>query len=190
MQKQINSAWFCLVLLFFSINATANNPPEIDFTELELQVHRGINRERHNAGLKDLKNDAQLAVIARNHSQDMARHQFFNHINLQGEDPTDRSKRQNGPVSKQIDADTLVIGIAENIYWTHLYDQVITTTENGKNIHQDFHWLSLTQIADTIVQGWMKSPGHRENMLSPRYDRQGIGIAISGNDVLVTDDFY
>lgn len=190
MQKQINSTCFWLALLLFSINAAATGATKIDFNELERQVHRGINRERHNAGLKDLKSDVHLAVIARNHSQDMARHHFFNHINLQGEDPMERSKRQNGPVSKQIDADSLVIGIAENIYWTHLYDQVITTTENGKNIHQDFHWLSLTQIAGTIVQGWMKSPGHRKNMLSPRYDRQGIGIAISGNDVFVTGDFY
>jgi uncharacterized protein YkwD len=189
MQKQISAACLWLTLLFLSINAAATGASKIDFNELERQVHRGINRERHKAGLKDLKNDAQLAVIARNHSQDMARHHFFNHINLQGEDPTDRSKRQNGPVSKQLDADTLVIGIAENIYWAHRYDQVITTTENSKTSHQ-FHWLSLTQIADTIVQGWMKSPGHRKNILSPRYDRHGIGIAISGNDVFVTEDLY
>jgi uncharacterized protein YkwD len=189
MKKRITSACFCLVLLFHSINSTANVEPEIDLTELELQVYRDINRERHNAGLKDLKNDTQLAAIARNHSLDMARHHFFNHINLQGENPTDRSKRQNGPVNKQLDDNTVIIGIAENIFLAHLYDQIITFTENSKS-RQEFHWLSLSQIAHTIVQGWMRSPGHRENLLSPHHDRQGIGIAISGNDVLVTEDLF
>jgi uncharacterized protein YkwD len=40
------------------------------------------------------------------------------------------------------------------------------------------------------VEGWMKSPGHRENILAPHWKRQGIGVEIApGNRILVTQNF-
>lgn len=34
-------------------------------------------------------------------------------------------------------------------------------------------------VAVTIHQGWMDSPGHRENLLNPGYTRIGVGVAFS-----------
>lgn len=34
-------------------------------------------------------------------------------------------------------------------------------------------------VAGTIHQGWMDSPGHRENLLDPGYTRIGVGVAFS-----------
>ena len=177
----------CLITVAF---AESDLRPDINATELERHVHQQINRERQRYGLPNLHNNTSLTVIARHHSQDMASHQFFSHINPQGESPTDRGLRQHWQVNKQLDSQTQLTGIAENLFLTHLYDKVITTTENGFTIKKDYQWNSLEQIAKTIVQGWMNSPGHRENLLSPRYDQQGIGIAISGNDVFVTEDLF
>jgi uncharacterized protein YkwD len=39
------------------------------------------------------------------------------------------------------------------------------------------------------VDGWMKSPGHRENILSPRFTATGVGVCKSGRVVYVTQMF-
>ncbi len=37
------------------------------------------------------------------------------------------------------------------------------------------------EFANLAVSEWMKSPGHRANILSPSFDRAGVGVAVSGN---------
>jgi uncharacterized protein YkwD len=32
-----------------------------------------------------------------------------------------------------------------------------------------------------VVEGWMNSPGHRKNILEPRWKESGIGIFINSN---------
>jgi uncharacterized protein YkwD len=43
--------------------------------------------------------------------------------------------------------------------------------------------------ASGIHQGWMKSPGHRENLLSPEVDRVGIAVVARGNELFAVADF-
>jgi len=46
------------------------------------------------------------------------------------------------------------------------------------------------EIAEVIVQGWMGSPGHRQNILSLNWKVEAIGIAISSDDkVYITENF-
>jgi uncharacterized protein YkwD len=44
---------------------------------------------------------------------------------------------------------------------------------------QDNGQLSADAVAERIHQGWMDSPGHRENLLNPAYTRIGVGVAHS-----------
>ena len=47
----------------------------------------------------------------------------------------------------------------------------------------------MMEARDT-VDGWMASPGHRENILTPTYDRLGAGMAISsGGELYATQNF-
>jgi uncharacterized protein YkwD len=170
--------------------ANAGAQPEINAVELERQIHQQINRERQNHGLLPFLMDEQLALIARNHSHDMARHQFFNHLNLRGEGPTERGKNHGWNRKKQIGPDTWLISLGENLFLNHLYDQAVSTIQNGITIKKEYTWKTQKKIALETVQGLMKSPHHRKNILSPLYDRQGIGVAISGNDVYVTEDLF
>ena len=58
---------------------------------------------------------------------------------------------------------------------------------NGKKIYD---WNSQEKIAQTTVQGWMKSPGHRKNILTPYFKSEGIGIVVSPDDkVYITQNF-
>jgi uncharacterized protein YkwD len=45
-------------------------------------------------------------------------------------------------------------------------------------------------LARRTVEGWMASSGHRANILTPQWHRQGIGVEIrSDNRVLITQNF-
>ena len=44
-------------------------------------------------------------------------------------------------------------------------------------------------VAKKLVEGWMKSPGHRANLLNPRFKRTGVGINVSKGHVYATQIF-
>lgn len=49
-----------------------------------------------------------------------------------------------------------------------------------------FKCTNVPQPAKAAVQGWMNSPGHRENILRPEYRETGIGIWQQGNTYYFT----
>ena len=164
-----------------SANSGISLPPTFDTTELENRIHELINQQRNANDLSSLSYDSSLAAIARSHSQDMAKNNYFSHIDLQGQDPIARGNRQGYPCRKDYGS-YYTFGIAENIFKTH-HD----TTSNGVTVN-DFE--SLEDIGQKTVNGWMNSPGHRKNILTSTYDREGIGIGIASDDtVYITENF-
>ena len=76
-------------------------------------------------------------------------------------------------------------GVGENIYLGSLSS---SKAEIGYAVITN--WRSAEDLAIDVVQGWMGSPGHRENILTNDYESEGIGVAFGSNDtVLVTQDF-
>ncbi len=59
--------------------------------EIEALVER-INRHRVAIGCRRLIVDRRLSSVARRHSEDMVRRNFFDHVNPDGRDPFDRMK--------------------------------------------------------------------------------------------------
>lgn len=161
-----------------------SSKPEINVGELELQIHNFVNEERRKNGLSTLNWDDKLADIARKHSQDMAQNNFFSHDNLKGQDLTERGKLV-GYYCRKDFGSYYMEGIAENLFQNNLYDSV--TYYNGI---PSYDWNTQEEIAGSTVSGWMTSPGHRQNILTATYDKEGIGVAISSdNEVLITQDF-
>ena len=134
---------------------------EINTNEVELLVSEYTNKERNAMGLPDLINDQRLSDIAREHSTDMAQNGFYDHTNLDGLDPTDRANQALYNCKKEFGT-YFTDGIAENI---------IKSPEN--------RWYTSDEIATQLVESWMNSSGHRENILHTDYDRIGVGISIS-----------
>jgi len=63
-----------------------------------------------------------------------------------------------------------------------------SVVHNGEITSYD--WRTLEDIAQVTVNGWMESPGHRENILAPQISYQGIGIAFGPDDkVYATQNF-
>jgi len=51
------------------------------------------------------------------------------------------------------------------------------------------NWLSEDQAVDETVQGWLESPGHRENMLDKEFAATGIGAAYVNGYLISTQVF-
>jgi len=149
--------------------------------EIEQYVFEYTNEERRNQGLRELEWDSRLAEIAREHSIDMAENDFYDHINLRGEDPTDRAKRHGYPLHKDLGGGYYSEGIAENIA-----TMATGYVEDFGNVEND-----AESIARALVDAWMDSKGHRANILKPDYDRIGVGIAYDGSTYyLATQNFW
>jgi|GEM_PF-1526124 len=160
--------------------------PEINTTELALDIHNLINIERQKYGLSPLIYDLELGEIALAHSQDMATRGYFSHDNLGGDGPTERAIKAGYTVHKELGGGWYSDGIAENIFQNNLYSSV--TYINGIPMHD---WNDQNEIALSTVFGWMNSPGHRQNILDSSYDKEGIGVAVSSdNKVYITQDFW
>jgi len=157
--------------------------PAISVPDLEKRIHVLINRERAAHGLTPLAWDTDLSGIARGHSKDMARRGYFSHDSPEGRDFSFRYRKQGYTCALQA-GDNIHAG-AENIALMSLYRSI--TTINGVAYYD---WNSAEQIAASTVQGWMNSPGHRKNILTPYWLNQGIGAFISPDDkVYVTQNF-
>jgi uncharacterized protein YkwD len=168
-----------------SMITIAGDPYTISTTGLEHRVHELINRQRTIGGLPPMNLDPALSDIARDHSEDMAALNYFAHVDPGGESPTDRGADAGYNCRKNY-ASYYAYGIAENIFQNNLYSSV-TYYSNGKMVYD---WSSPEEIARTTINGWMNSTGHRENILTPSFDREGIGVAIAlDNKVYITEDF-
>lgn len=147
--------------------------PEINISNLEMRIHNLTNIKRHEKGMPSLAYDNRLSEIARKHSEDMAKRNFFSHENPDGKDPTDRGKAAGYPIRK--DQGTFYsIGLGENLFLTSAYRSM---TSEG--------------LAEFTVDSWMHSPKHRKNLLDPNFDREGIGGALSPDyKVLITQNLW
>ncbi len=126
-----------------------------------------------------LKWNAELAHIARVHSQDMANRNFFSHDNPEGDGPTERAEKYGINVRTPMGGGVIQVGIAENI------SQVPTGDVIGCGYVD-----SAEDVATCAVSGWTTSPGHYSNMINSSSSEIGVGIAKSSSGVYyLTQDF-
>jgi uncharacterized protein YkwD len=144
--------------------------------EIEQLVHEKVNEEREPRGLSTLSFDTNLAEIARYHSKDMAQNNYFAHTSPDGEELGDRYEMFGYDCQADMGGNQYATG-GENIF------------------KQSFTGFTFTneELANETVEGWMNSPGHRENMLQEYWDNEGIGVYImedgSETTVYITQNF-
>ncbi len=152
------STFFLLPLLTLSFANTSANGLSVSYELIPATYHEATlleltNRERLLAGLQPLTQDENLALAARNHAKEMATLKYLSH-----ESPTPA----NNTLQQRItNAGSIALTIGENI--AQLSHERLVVTET--------------------VKGWMNSPGHRANLLSPDYDSVGFGVFISESGV-------
>ena len=135
--------------------------------DAEYLIARGIAAARAEfaAGAPALKPDPGLTAIAQGRSCEMALGERpFSHDDAQGNFiAASRVNEIFGPYG----------AIGENIM------------EMGGS-----RTIDARQFARIAVDGWMKSPGHRANILDPSYDQSGIGVALVGGQAFATQVFF
>ncbi|MBL7002126.1 MAG: CAP domain-containing protein [Nitrosopumilus sp.] len=136
--------------------------------DIASKIHVLINEERTTRGLSPLSWNPTIAKASVNHSDDMANRGYFEHDSPEGRDFTWRYSQVGFTCS--ISQGNWIYGGAENIMYTEGYYGVDT-------------------IAIQSVDGWMDSSGHRANILTPYFKSEGIGVAKSGSEVYVTQNF-
>jgi len=152
-----------------------------DSEVIEKQVHDLINQHRSQYGLKSLSWDEKLASIARSHSQDMTDRSYFSHYSPEGKDYADRYNENNFNCE---------IKISE--YTTETTTGTATTSRyanGGENISYLKGIHGEGNIASKAVDGWMNSEDHKENILTKYFKNEGIGVAVSGDKVYITQNF-
>jgi uncharacterized protein YkwD len=110
----------------------------------------------------------------------MAQNGFFSHTNPAGEDPTARAERHDYPTRKPLGGGAYQVGIAENI----------AKMPTGNVVGVGYVAPDAESVAQALVQSWMDSPGHRQNILSDKPDRIGVGVAYDGTYYLATQNFW
>ena len=162
-------------------------PPEYDVQAIEKQVHRLVNQERTEHRMPALEWVDSLRTLGVVHSRDMRDRDFFRHTNPDGETINDRADTL-GLHCRRIDGDT-VYGFGENLYKATLYIQYRDFYEDSQFLRREYEWKTESSIAREIVDGWMDSPGHRQNILTQGYDVEAIGIVADRKRFYVTQVF-
>jgi uncharacterized protein YkwD len=137
--------------------AVTSAPSEaIDLKDAAKQLFAITNLDRTSNGAQALKRDSRLDTISVARSEDMIRRDYFSH----------QIPPNNTTVADIVESLGLLFGsVGENIAW------------NNAN---DF------QTVQGAGQDFIESPHHRENLLDPRWDRMGTGVAEGGGKKMYT----
>jgi len=125
-------------------------PSDSDVALVRLAVLCLVNRERLLHHEAPLHPDGRLTEAAQSHTESMAFGDYFEHVGPRGDTPVSRLRR-----TGYIHDSKVGYEIGENIGWGTL-------------------WLGTP---GAIVTAWMASPGHRANILDPRFRDTGIGVS-------------
>ncbi len=152
-----------------SLQAMISPPPDpaIVMPALELRIAILVAEERQklDTNAKPLMLDPELAEIARKRAADMASKNYFAHT------------APNGDTSATLlmAADTHFQGLlGENMAAQHY------TKAGG---------IDVNGFARRFVDTWLASPPHRQNLSFTEYNHTGIGAAMNGDMVYVTELF-
>ena len=107
-----------------------------------------LNVERRMHGRKRLRHNSGLALAGQRHARDMVRRRYFAH-----------SSRMGTPFNVRIRRTGYLRGSGRTLL--------------GENLAWGGGRLATPR---QIVRSWMKSPGHRANILQPKFREVGIGI--------------
>ncbi len=128
---------------------------------IESEIVRLTNVERTRLGLSELVDVAGLNDCARQHSEEMVKLDYFDHVS-----PT-LGLQQPYLRVKAVGLKSALVG--ENIY--------------------DCEGYPLAEIPELAVRAWMESPDHRANMVGANYVSLGVGVFQQNRQVTITQVF-
>src|SRR4030042_682947 len=145
------------------VPAPRGSRPPAPLQDVAERIWRLANEIRGKYGIPPLAQDGTLASLAQAYCDDMLRRRFFSHTNPEGLAAKDRVMPfYPGPIRR----------LGENIWKEWNMD-----TANSE------------ALARFIINSWMKSPGHRDNLLAAYFSHLGVGVAASGRGIRAVQIF-
>ena len=125
-------------------------------SNLEDQILALVNQERAKIGVGSLTMSGTLRQAARYKANEMLQYNYFSHSSPYTNNPWDIAKAYGHSYTT----------FGENI-WTMSASSLST--------------LKSSLDANTIVNSWMNSQGHRENILKSSFRNMGVGVVVGSN---------
>lgn len=143
-------------------------------TRVQRWVHYYINQERQSEGLAALSYDSELGQVADDYAELMADTGHYGHTGPDGSTFGDRYQEAGYQCEAgRNDGDGQYYTGSENILYTY-YQEQIDLGEDGSAYYSDER-----ELARGMVNSWMRSEGHRDNIMMGVWDVEGIGIGVA-----------
>lgn len=120
--------------------------------EWDSEMLKQVNISRQQAGVLPLKSCVGLQKAAQGFASSMAKGNFYSHKGKDGSTPGDRLTKAG-----------------------YFWEKSSQTTYIGENI------AAGQTTVKQVMRGWLNSPPHRRNILSPKFTHVGFGRATSSN---------
>ena len=143
----------------------------LDWSLVERHAHEAVNEERIAHGVDPIAFDTELRDIARDHSQDMAERGYFAHVDPDENNFVDRYDAAGYECRVPMENGYYSLG-GENLAQTW-YDHPVATADGT------VQYTTEQELGYGVVEMWMNSDGHRDNMLTSHWQNQGIGIYVT-----------
>lgn len=135
---------------------------------VEKAIVHYTNKERRRRNLRKVRRSSSLVKAARGHAEWCAGRNRMTHTGTRGTLPWQRARQAGYPSQ----------GVSENMWQQH--------GRNNTTYKSRFRWRGDWQFGKAAVITWMNSPGHRSNLLDPRWTDIGVGLSRrNGHTMLV-----
>jgi uncharacterized protein YkwD len=172
----ITARLFLLAVPMLSVEvASAQDAP---FVRDLLQKHNAVRREQ---GLKPFRYNLLLSKAAQSHAEWMAVHRKMEHLQPQPTNLEDFRTCSHHPLNRVVRAGYLEWDDVFRVDMENGQQSVLPVEDAnslvGENIAEAKDAGHPAQQTRLMIDGWMKSPGHRHAILTPEFTEIGIGTA-------------
>ncbi len=169
----------------FSVKTYAVYPPfnaridmeDIDYPLLHAAIFYETNRVRQNYNLPEFHYSRRLELVAIDHSRDMVEFNFFSHTSpVKGKETMAKRLQRVGIRNCYMGENLAYTSGIANEHGRSLF----TPEQNGGYFSYEYKGDPIpnhtyVSLAQSVVQQWMNSPGHRANILNSNYTFLGVG---------------
>lgn len=170
----------------------------MDRVRLERSVHAAVNDTRERHGCRCVAYDSDLRPVARYHSRRMATEGELFHEAPDGESLSDRLDRFDYDLIAKATGQRFCHECSSDLRrfaspaycpacGTATLDSTPESTRAGENLAVKRYvprpvGTDEETAATAVVDGWLESPGHRDNLLEPSFEREAIGVVVTNEN--------
>lgn len=155
------------------------NPKAIDHKLLHAAVFYATNRAREQHNRSPFQHSPALEQAAAGHSQAMTQYDFFSHTSVVPgmESMSTRLSKAGVPAGYTAENIAQFSGLnytaGKAVYTPATNGGYFSYTPKGTPLRPR----TYAEVGETVVQQWMDSPGHRQNILNPALKYLGVGLS-------------